>query len=222
MLRQQTRSPRPRRTAASPTTSRRPATTSAASRSPSTAPRSWPPATRPSTTTTGPSWSRRWPTGSPRRSPSTSTCRPAATGSSPTPSPALEDLHAERFRGIRPALGYPASPDHSREAGAVRPARRGAARHGPDRVVRDDPGRQRQRPDLRPPGLALLHRRPHRPRPGRGLRRPARPAIWPRSSAGCAPTSPTTPPEVVRSVPGGGEEGVGAGDDGWGTARRRG
>ena len=27
--------------------------------------------------------------------------------------PALEDLHAERFRGIRPALGYPASPDHS-------------------------------------------------------------------------------------------------------------
>jgi 5-methyltetrahydrofolate--homocysteine methyltransferase len=26
---------------------------------------------------------------------------------------ALEDLHAERFRGIRPAFGYPASPDHS-------------------------------------------------------------------------------------------------------------
>jgi 5-methyltetrahydrofolate--homocysteine methyltransferase len=27
--------------------------------------------------------------------------------------PTVEDLHAERFRGIRPALGYPASPDHS-------------------------------------------------------------------------------------------------------------
>jgi 5-methyltetrahydrofolate--homocysteine methyltransferase len=27
--------------------------------------------------------------------------------------PAMEDLHAERFRGIRPALGYPATPDHS-------------------------------------------------------------------------------------------------------------
>jgi 5-methyltetrahydrofolate--homocysteine methyltransferase len=26
---------------------------------------------------------------------------------------AIGDLHAERFRGIRPALGYPASPDHS-------------------------------------------------------------------------------------------------------------
>jgi 5-methyltetrahydrofolate--homocysteine methyltransferase len=31
----------------------------------------------------------------------------------PEADPALEDLHAERFRGIRPALGYPASPDHS-------------------------------------------------------------------------------------------------------------
>ncbi|POM27332.1 Methionine synthase [Actinomadura rubteroloni] len=31
----------------------------------------------------------------------------------PGADPALEDLHAERFRGIRPALGYPASPDHS-------------------------------------------------------------------------------------------------------------
>jgi 5-methyltetrahydrofolate--homocysteine methyltransferase len=27
--------------------------------------------------------------------------------------PAMDDLHAERFRGIRPAFGYPASPDHS-------------------------------------------------------------------------------------------------------------
>ncbi|WP_442914375.1 methionine synthase [Kribbella sp. NBC_00709] len=31
----------------------------------------------------------------------------------PDVQPVLEDLHAERFRGIRPALGYPASPDHS-------------------------------------------------------------------------------------------------------------
>ncbi|MFE2755308.1 methionine synthase [Actinosynnema sp. NPDC059335] len=31
----------------------------------------------------------------------------------PDAEPALEDLHAERFRGIRPAFGYPASPDHS-------------------------------------------------------------------------------------------------------------
>ncbi|GIE85109.1 methionine synthase [Actinoplanes regularis] len=31
----------------------------------------------------------------------------------PDAKPKLADLHAERFRGIRPALGYPACPDHS-------------------------------------------------------------------------------------------------------------
>jgi 5-methyltetrahydrofolate--homocysteine methyltransferase len=31
----------------------------------------------------------------------------------PDAEPVMADLHAERFRGIRPALGYPASPDHS-------------------------------------------------------------------------------------------------------------
>jgi 5-methyltetrahydrofolate--homocysteine methyltransferase len=31
----------------------------------------------------------------------------------PDADPQVADLHAERFRGIRPALGYPASPDHS-------------------------------------------------------------------------------------------------------------
>ncbi|WP_329047953.1 methionine synthase [Amycolatopsis sp. NBC_01488] len=33
----------------------------------------------------------------------------------PDADPVLADLHAERFRGIRPALGYPASPDHSQK-----------------------------------------------------------------------------------------------------------
>ena len=31
----------------------------------------------------------------------------------PDTNPTIEDLHAERFRGIRPAFGYPACPDHS-------------------------------------------------------------------------------------------------------------
>ncbi|WP_308167948.1 methionine synthase [Catellatospora tritici] len=31
----------------------------------------------------------------------------------PDAKPAIEDLHAERFRGIRPAFGYPATPDHT-------------------------------------------------------------------------------------------------------------
>ena len=34
----------------------------------------------------------------------------------PDAQPELADLHAERFRGIRPALGYPASPDHSEKS----------------------------------------------------------------------------------------------------------
>jgi 5-methyltetrahydrofolate--homocysteine methyltransferase len=33
----------------------------------------------------------------------------------PDADPAVADLHAERFRGIRPAFGYPASPDHSQK-----------------------------------------------------------------------------------------------------------
>jgi 5-methyltetrahydrofolate--homocysteine methyltransferase len=31
----------------------------------------------------------------------------------PGADPPVHDLHAEHFRGIRPAFGYPASPDHS-------------------------------------------------------------------------------------------------------------
>ena len=33
----------------------------------------------------------------------------------PGADPDIGDLHAERFRGIRPAFGYPASPDHSQK-----------------------------------------------------------------------------------------------------------
>jgi 5-methyltetrahydrofolate--homocysteine methyltransferase len=33
----------------------------------------------------------------------------------PDTDPVIEDLHAERFRGIRPAFGYPACPDHSQK-----------------------------------------------------------------------------------------------------------
>ena len=43
---------------------------------------------------------------------------------------AIEDLIRERYRGIRPAPGYPACPDHSEKAPPVRPPRRGGARWG--------------------------------------------------------------------------------------------
>ena len=42
----------------------------------------------------------------------------------PDAEPPLADLHAERFRGIRPGARLPGQPRPQREAGAVRPARR--------------------------------------------------------------------------------------------------
>ena len=50
-----------------------------------------------------------------------------------------EDLVAEKYRGIRPAYGYPGLPGPQREVQAVRPARRAQGRAQPDRERRDDP-----------------------------------------------------------------------------------
>ncbi len=83
-----------------------------------------------------------------------------------------EDLIAERYRGIRPAPGYPACPDHTEKADPLGAARRGAERrHQAHRVDGDVAGRRCVRGLLQPPRLAVLRRRPARPRPGRGLRR---------------------------------------------------
>ena len=56
------------------------------------------------------------------------------------------------------------------EAETVRSPRRRVDRHGPDRNVRDDAGRQRVRAVPRASGRAVLQCRTDRPRPGRGLR----------------------------------------------------
>ena len=66
----------------------------------------------------------------------------------------------------------PRLPGPQREGEALRPARRRRGRARADRDLRDDPGRERQRHLLRAPRGAVLLGRPHRPRPGRGLRRP--------------------------------------------------
>ena len=71
-------------------------------------------ASRRITTTTTRSWSRRWPIGWPRPSPSTCTRRRARTGATATDEQlSNEDLIGEKYRGIRPAYGYPACPDHT-------------------------------------------------------------------------------------------------------------
>ena len=83
-----------------------------------------------------------------------------------------EQLIAERFRGIRPAFGYPACPDHSEKSKLF--ALLGAEEAGLalTETLRDDAGRERERHLPRASRGALLLGRPDRPRPGRGLRRP--------------------------------------------------
>ena len=69
---------------------------------------------RPSTTTTTPSWPRRSPTAWPRPSPSACTSACATSGATArTRSSRTDELIEEKYRGIRPAAGYPACPDHT-------------------------------------------------------------------------------------------------------------
>ena len=79
-----------------------------------------------------------------------------------------------------------------------------ATRHGAHRIVRDDARAPAcQRAALRPPRVPLLHRRPHRAGPGRGLRPPPRYRAQARSSAGCGLTSPTNRMATMGWRPGG-------------------
>ena len=66
---------------------------------------------------------RRSPTGSPRRSRSGSTSRRGAPGTRPTSGSARTSSSDERYRGIRPAFGYPACPDHSEKGRSSRSSR---------------------------------------------------------------------------------------------------
>jgi 5-methyltetrahydrofolate--homocysteine methyltransferase len=78
-----------------------------------------------------------------------------------------DDLIQERYP---PRAGLSRVPRPHRKARAVRAAR-GRGRDGdpPDGELRHDAGQLGQRPVLRPPRQQVLRRRPHRPRPGRGL-----------------------------------------------------
>ena len=72
-----------------------------------------------STTTTTPSWPRRSPTAWPRRSPSACTSACATSGATARArTSTTRSLIDEKYRGIRPAAGYPACPDHT-EKGAL-------------------------------------------------------------------------------------------------------
>jgi 5-methyltetrahydrofolate--homocysteine methyltransferase len=81
-----------------------------------------------------------------------------------------QDLIDEAYRGIRPAPGYPACPDHTEKQHPLRSAGRGEPhRHPAHRELRHVARLERLRLLFLASRLGLLRRRPHRPRPGRGL-----------------------------------------------------
>jgi hypothetical protein len=96
-------------------------TTSACSRSPpGSASRKKERSSPPTSTTTARSCSRRSPIASPRRSPRACTGASAPTsGATARRGAVVADLVAERYRGIRPAPGYPALPRPPRQARPV-------------------------------------------------------------------------------------------------------
>ena len=67
-----------------------------------------------------------------------------------------DDLLAERFRGIRPAFGYPACPDHSEKPKLFDLLGAGAAGIELTESFAMTPGRRRQRPLLRTPAVAYF------------------------------------------------------------------
>ncbi len=88
----------------------------------------------------------------------------------------LEDLHNERFRGIRPAFGYLANPDHTQKRKLFDLLEAESLGIGLTESYGHDSGGRSQRVDVRATIGALFHRRTNRPRPGRGLRRSVRSA----------------------------------------------
>ena len=166
----------------------RDATTSAASSSPRASRRTRSPSASPAPTTTIPrSSSRRSPTASPRRFAEAmhERVRRELWGYAPDETLPPEELIEESYRGIRPAPGYPAQPDHTEKATlfALLDAE-GAHRRRADRELCDVAGLVGLRPLFRAPGRALFRRRQGRARPGRGLRRAQGHGGRARSSAG--------------------------------------
>ena len=105
-----------------------------------------------------------------------------------------EELIRERYRGIRPAPGYPACPDHSEKRVLFDLLAGGApgAASGLTETFAMIPAAAVERPLLLAPGGALLHGRPSRAATRSWTTRGARGCRWRTSSAGCRPTSTTS------------------------------
>ena len=81
-----------------------------------------------------------------------------------------DDLIKEKYRGIRPAPGYPACPDHTEKGPLVRASRRRARGAAPHRIVRDVPGLIGERFLFLSSRIALLRGRQGRSRSDDRLR----------------------------------------------------
>jgi hypothetical protein len=79
----------------------------------------------------------------------------------------VEQLIEEQYRGIRPAAGYPACPDHTEKwtLWKLLDAEK-KHRHQADRKLRHVAGQQRERPLFRHPQSKYFRRGQARPRPG--------------------------------------------------------
>ena len=101
-----------------------------------------------------------------------------------------EELIAERYRGIRPAPGYPACPDHTEKATLFSLLEPQRAQHVADRTLRDVAGGGGRRLVLFASGCAILRRGQNRSRPGRRLCAPQRRIDRKRRALAHGPTSP--------------------------------
>ena len=99
------------------------------------------------TTITTPSWPRRSPIVWPKPLPNICTNAPRDDwGYGKTENLTTDELIEEKYRGIRPAAGYPACPDHTEKWTSVELARRGKKhRHQADRKLRHVARQQRER-----------------------------------------------------------------------------
>ena len=113
----------------------------------------------------------------------------------PDAAPTSEELVAESYRGIRPAFGYPACPDHSEKGKLFELLGAGSAGLALTESYAMTPAAARQRPLLRPSGREVLRRRAHSARPGGGLR-----GAQGRGRAGSRAVAPAEPRLRLRRV----------------------
>ncbi len=118
------------------------------------------------------SWPRPWPTGwrKPSPKPCTGGCAPSSGAMRRTSPSTSTPLIAEQYRGIRPAAGYPAQPDHTEKAVLFKllDAEKATGLQLTESFAMY-PTAAVSGPLLLPPGEPLLRRRADREGPGRGL-----------------------------------------------------